>query len=125
MTKPLQLIRKGITQGFKGKFNKGQLLRDVLQDGALDGSGDAFVDSTATFNFEGLDIEWSAAYKRANGIQMTDVGILIFAGTIKPPTVPRIDDRIVLQGVTYQVRTASRDPAEATWTCACYLPKAA
>jgi hypothetical protein len=111
-------LAKAIYAGFKNKLLKGVLTR-TTPGSTLDSNGDPIGVSSSTFGFEGFVENFSRYYKRPDGVPDGDVAIMIFAQSIK--TVPTIEDRVVLRGVTYQLRKlVDQDPANATYRFAGY-----
>lgn len=111
-------IKKAIAAGFKGKLLKGSLVRQV-RSSTKDEYGDPVSTTPTTFKFEGLRENWSSFFRTSVGINDTDVGILIIAGSTN--TQPQKDDVITLSGKEMVVRKiAEIDPAGATYRVACY-----
>ncbi len=111
-------LAKAVYAGFKGKLLKGVLTRST-PGGTLDSHGDPTGVTVTTFGFEGFVESFSRNFKRPDGIPDGDVSILMFSQSIK--TVPTIEDRVALRGVTYQLRKLiEQDPAGATYRFAGY-----
>jgi len=111
----LDTIRSEITRGFRGKLRTCTLRRE--KSTGLDEAGDPLPTSTQTWQFDGMRDSFSAQYAAAAGIPISDVRILIIAGSLA--TVPQIDDKIEVEGEWFQVRTLTGvDPATATFTLA-------
>lgn len=116
MSKFLNDIRKGITAGFKGKFDDG-LLRVEAVD-SIDSEGDGNAASWLEYTFEGYVESYSDFVRTQAGIPVTDVKLYILADTleIKPP----IDALVNLPAGTnswFTIKTIDRDPATAMWFC--------
>lgn len=114
-------IAKTVAQGFKGQLLTGTLRREVTK--TVDDAGDPATSTVTTYPFEGIRDTFNAVYAAAAGIPVTDVRILIIAGSIK--TVPVMDDKIFIRSSWYQVRRITEiDPANATYTLAAFACKA-
>lgn len=117
----LDTIRTEIQRGFAGKLRTCTLRRDPVA--SLAETGDPIAASPQTWQFDGMRDSFNAQFAAAAGIPVTDVRILIIAGSLA--TVPLIDDKIQVEGVWFQVRMlVSVDPATATYTLAGFRIKA-
>jgi hypothetical protein len=111
----LDTIRTEIHKGFAGKLRTCTLMR-MVSDGQ-DELGDALTPTKKTWTFDGMRDSFNAAFAAAAGIPVTDVRILIIAGSLA--VEPRIDDKIQCEGRWFQLRSrVSVDPATATYTYA-------
>lgn len=100
----------------------GTALDGIMLDGVLQRPVASSVDdhgsplaTYATHVFRGFDDEYSATYRAQAGIPETDALIQILAASCA--TTPQRDDRLVVRGKTYRVRSVTTDPARAVWAC--------
>ncbi len=108
-----------VASAFKGKLVTGTLRRDVAA--GVDAKGDPVPASAVTYTVEGIRDNFSAYYMSVNGINQTDVRILLIMNLIKPATTPLKDDQIYMYGEWYKVRRIVEvDPARASITMACF-----
>lgn len=102
-----------IYKGFKGKLLTGTLRRETSS--SLDSYGDPASPTVTSYDFEGIREDFDAAYAARAGIPITDVKILIIAGSIE--VQPTKDDKVFIRNRWHQVRRIiSIDPASATYT---------
>lgn len=118
MASPLEAqIKKAIYQGFRGKLLKGTLRRE--QPSSVDTLGDEVQGAPATYSFEGIRENFDAAYAAKAGIPVTDVKILIIAGSIS--VEPKQNDKVQIRGAWHQVRRIlAIDPASASYSLQAY-----
>jgi hypothetical protein len=109
----LDTIRTEIQRGFAGKLRTCTLMRMVSS--TQDDLGDDEAPTTQTWQFDGMRDSFNAAFAAAAGIPVTDVRILIIAGSLA--VEPRIDDKVQCEGRWFQLRRlVTVDPATATYT---------
>lgn len=83
----------------------------------MDANGDPVPGTPQTWSFDGIVDTFSAYFASQAGIPVTDVRILIIAGSLA--TTPEQDDQVECRGVWHQLRRiVERDPANATYTFA-------
>lgn len=102
---------EAIYKGFKGKLLKGYY-RSANVSG-VDGMGDRAITYTV-YTCEGIVSEYSAFFKKANGIPESDIQILVITNSLS--VTPTKADQIKFRSQWYQVRKIDKDPANATWT---------
>lgn len=113
MPEPFEtLVKQQIYQGFKGRLLT-LTFRKRTRSGGVDEHGDAVTTSFATHSCDGIDSEYSAFYKSQAGIPITDVRVLIIAGSMS--VVPEKDDQVKVRDQWFQVRAVVQDPARATY----------
>lgn len=102
---------------FKGKLLFG-LIRQFSApiSGGLDSYGDAIETVPTDTAIQGFVEDYSAYYRATAGIPATDIRVNIFAKSA-PAIVPGRDDKVQMNGVWYQLRAVTTDPATAMWTC--------
>ncbi len=108
-------IADAIFKGFKGKLLTGELRRETPND-ILDEYGDPTLPTISYFSLEGFVDEFSDMYRVKAGIPDTDLKVNIFAKSA-PTLTPTKDDKVLMNGVWYQLRKVRTDPATALWTC--------
>lgn len=95
----------------------GQLLTCTLRrvaSTAVDGAGDPVPGTASTWSFDGIVDTFSAMFAAQAGIPVTDVRVLIIAGSLA--TTPQQDDQVKVRDEWYQLRRlVERDPANATY----------
>jgi len=110
-------IKKTVAAAFKGVLLTGTLRR--VASTSVDSFGDPIPGTATTFPFEGIRESFNAAYARQAGIPVTDIKILVIAGSLT--TNPIKGDQILIRGQWHQVRALlGRDPADATHELQCY-----
>lgn len=113
MGSPLEsAIKKQVAAAFKGKLLKCTLRR--VGAVTVDDFGDPIASTPSTWQFDGIVDKFNAAFAAQAGIAVTDVRILIIAGSLA--TTPEKDDQVKVRDEWYQLRTlVERDPANATY----------
>ena len=80
----------------------------------MDAKGDLVPGAPSTWTFDGIVDTFSAWFSSQAGIPVTDVRILVIAGSLA--TVPSKDDQVSVRGIWYQLRRlVEQDPAGATY----------
>lgn len=108
-------IAAAIFKGFKGKLLTGELRHETPND-VLDEYGDPTLPAINYTPIEGFVDEFSDMYRAKAGIPDTDLKVNIFAQSA-PGLTPTKDDKVLMNGVWYQLRKVKTDPATALWTC--------
>ncbi len=110
-------IRNLVTAGFKGQLLTGTLRREGVA--LLDSFGDVVPTAAVTHAFEGIRESFNAAFANQAGIPVTDVRILIIAGSLS--VEPLKGDEIFIRSAWHEVREIlERDPANATHILQCF-----
>ena len=112
-------LAKAIFAGFKGKLLKGELRREI-KSGGLDEYGDPIVVEPVYFSVEGFVDRYNAFYRASAGIPETDLLVSIFSQS-SPGLTPRKDDKVLFNGVWYQLKTVGTDPATALFECQSFV----
>ena len=115
-------IAKAIYDGFKGKLLKGTLTRAAPDRATgLDELGDPNSTVASSWPCQGFADNYSEFFRATAGIPDTDLSVSIFAASLPAGVKPQKDDRATLKdrgvSTTYQLRSASTDPATALWVC--------
>lgn len=118
MTSPLvSQIRNEVASAFAGKLLTCTLRR--VASSSLNNYGDLVAGTATTWSFEGIAGSFEAEFAARAGIPVTDVRILIIAGSLA--TTPVKDDQVYVRDTWYQLRQlVKRDPARATYVFAGY-----
>ena len=112
-------VKKQVAQAFKGKLLTCTLRR--VTAGGVDDFGDPVPGSDLTWPFDGIVDKFDAMFAKISEINVTDVRVLIIAGSLD--TVPQKDDQVKVnvRGDWYQLRDlVERDPAQATYVYSAY-----
>lgn len=110
-------IKDQVAAAFKGQLLTGTLRRVVST--SLDSLGDPVPGTATTYSFDGIRESFSAAYAAQAGIPITDVKILVIAGSLS--VNPKKDDQIKIEGQWHTVREVlGVDPAGATFELQAY-----
>lgn len=108
-------IRQQVATAFSGRLLTCTLRR--VEESALDAKGDPIPGAATTWSFDGIADSFSAMFATQAGIPLTDVRILIIAGSLA--TVPEQDDQVKVRSEWFQLRRLiERDPANASYTFA-------
>lgn len=110
----LDTIGDTVYAAFKGRLRSGTLRREVLSDD-VDEYGDPSSVTIVTYQLEGFTDSYSAYFRSVAGIPETDVKVSIFGKSIS--VSPSKDDKVLMNGTWYQLRTVSTDPALALYEC--------
>lgn len=110
-------IRAQVAAAFKGVLLTGTLRR--VGSSSVDSFGDPVPGAATTFAFDGIRDSFNAAYAAAAGIPVTDVKVLIIAGSLA--TDPVQGDQVNIRDQWHEVRAIlERDPANATHVLQCF-----
>jgi hypothetical protein len=115
-------LAKAIYNGFKGKLLTGVLRRETLGT-TLNSYGDPTGATVTTYAIEGFTSRYSDFYRATAGIPETDIKVNIFAQS-SPGLTPTKDDLVQFQGIWYQLRSVSVDPATALYSCQAFVTDA-
>lgn len=108
-------FRKQIAQGFKGRLLTCTLRRVTVT--AVNDKGDATTSTTKTYPFEGITESISLYFAEQHGIPLTDVKVLIIAGSLAVDPIK--DDQVKIRSEWFQLRRMlTRDPANAHYVFA-------
>lgn len=109
-------VRKLVAQGFKGRLLTGTLRRET-PSGVVNGLGDPTGPTVTTYTFDGIVDTFNAAFAATAGIPVTDVRILIIAGSLSVEA--KKDDKVKIRNEWFQLRQLiERDTALAAYTFA-------
>ena len=113
MVSPLdRLVKDAVTAGFKGQLLDGTLRRETVA--SVNDLGDADTPTVTMYTFNGIRESFNAAFAASAGIPVTDIKILVIAGSLSVD--PLQDDKIKIRDQWHQVREVlARDPANATF----------
>lgn len=110
-------IKKQVASAFAGRLLDCTLRR--VASSSVDARGDLVPGAATLWAFDGIVDSFSAVFAAQAGIPVTDVRVLIIAGSLA--TVPRQDDQVKVRDQWYQLRRlVERDPAGATYVFAGY-----
>lgn len=112
-------LAQAVFDGFRGLLLTGELRREI-KSGVLDDYGDPVGNTIEYFSIEGFSSRYSAFYRAQAQIPETDVKVSIFAKS-NDGLVPRKDDKVIMNGVWYQLREVSVDPAGALYVCQAFV----
>ena len=114
MVSPLEsAIKKQVATALKGQLLTCTLRR--VATSSVNSYGDPVPGAASTWAFDGIVDKFNAAFARQAGIKVTDVRVLIIAGSLA--TTPQQDDQVKVRTEWYQLRDlVERDPAGATYT---------
>ena len=105
-------VRDQVAAAFHNRLLVGSLRRTSAA--AVDSYGDPVPGAATEWAFDGVVDTFNAAFAARAGIPVTDVRVLIIAGSLA--TVPQKDDLVMLRDEWYQLRRlVERDPAGATY----------
>lgn len=108
-------IRRQVASAFSGRLLTCTLRR--IASATLDAAGDPVPGSPTTWSFDGIVDTFSAMFAALAGIPVTDVRILVIAGSLA--TTPRQGDQVKVRDEWFQLRRiVERDPANATYVFA-------
>ena len=110
---------KVIGKAFKGKLRPATLTK--ITQGAVDPMNYAAGPAQTETSFAAQGIESAYDESQIDGtiIQRNDRRVTLIADLIDSGAVPEVNDRITIEGKTYNVEAVSSDPARATYTCQC------
>lgn len=117
-------LADAIYGGFKDLLLVGSLRQETFAD-SLDEYGDPVTASVSvdTYAVQGFTSQYSDFYRMRAGIPETDLKVNIFGKSLVG-TVPKKDDLVTFEGVWYQLRKVSVDPAKALYGCQAFVTKA-
>lgn len=73
--------------------------------------------TTTNVGARGLVRNWTRKYLNGTEVQATDRVIMLFAALIAGGVVPKVGDRITIEGATTTILDIDRDPASAVYNC--------
>jgi len=110
-------IKDQVASAFKGKLLTGTLRR--VASTALDAFGDPIPGTATTYPFDGIRESFNAMYAATAGIPVTDIKVLVIAGSLSVD--PLQGDQILIRNQWHEVREIlERDPANATHVLQCF-----
>ena len=71
----------------------------------------------ASVDARGLVITWKRALLGATAVQVSDRVVMLLGAMIAGGAVPKVGDKITIEGVTGRILDVERDAASATYSC--------
>lgn len=107
-----------VAKGLKGaKLDKAATLIVVTSGTRMPGAiASGTNPTTSSVTCRGLVVQWKRALLNATTVQVGDRVVMLLGATLSG-SVPKVGDKITIEGSTTRVIDIERDPASATYSC--------